>query len=70
VDVPPRTGSATDQPRCSHCGDVIGVYEPYVVTAVQAPSEPSRGQGPPAAIEGLHLYHERCYKESRAVAGA
>jgi hypothetical protein len=51
-----------DPPRCRHCGDVIGVYEPYVRVAEDEIAVSSRVADAGAPTEG-HLYHFDCYAE-------
>jgi hypothetical protein len=49
------------QPWCSHCGDIIGVYEPLIMMA-------ESGQHETSVAAELHLfptnddcYHHSCY---------
>jgi hypothetical protein len=47
--------------RCSHCGDIIGVYEPLVALTAGRALETSLAAG---AVRGEHdasCYHRDCY---------
>jgi hypothetical protein len=47
-------------PRCHHCNDVIGVYEPMVLVGDGRPRCTSRADEP--QITGNdECYHDRCY---------
>jgi hypothetical protein len=51
--------------RCSHCGDVIGVYEPLVAVAQGRARETSlAAETLPAANNG-DCYHRACYDAYR-----
>lgn len=49
-----------DPPRCQHCGDVIGVYEPYVRVSDDDVLVSSRAADPDGLADGLG-YHLACY---------
>ncbi len=48
-------------PRCSHCGDVIGVYEPIVVLVDGGPHRTSRARLGGDARPAAECYHDDCY---------
>lgn len=54
---------------CARCGDVLGVYEPIVVSDAGAARETSRAAEPDAASAGGELYHRDCYAECLAEKG-
>jgi hypothetical protein len=59
-----ESGRAIEPPRCAHCGDVIGVYEPVVVVLgddIHLGSRASCPDPPPGAV----LYHDECHKGRR-----
>jgi hypothetical protein len=51
-------------PRCKHCGDVIGAYEPMVVIDAGRPRGTSRAAEDGALLE--ESYHEACYLQARS----
>jgi len=54
--------AALAQLRCTHCGDVIGVYEPMVVVRVgDAARETSRAADPELPRAGDEHFHSECY---------
>jgi len=53
----PDVDPAREPPRCAHCGDVTGVYEPYVLVVGLHGSRASRPHLPLDAI----LYHRACH---------
>lgn len=56
-----------DRPRCSQCGDVVGVYEPLILA--RSDGSESAGSSLTLAAEMQNpqscLSHERCYRDSR-----
>jgi hypothetical protein len=56
-----QSDSHPPAPRCAHCGEVIGVYEPLVAMVEGVPYKTSR-----AAESGLlptgATYHGACYE--------
>jgi hypothetical protein len=51
-------------PRCQHCNDVIGVYEPMVVVHNGAPRETSRAaEQDDGGLDG-ELFHAACYEQA------
>jgi hypothetical protein len=60
-------------PRCPHCGEVIGVYEPLVVVIDGVPRETSRAAEPEvSATAGRAIYHSACHEslDGDGLAGA
>ncbi len=58
----------TDQLRCAHCGDVIGIYEPLFVTDGSSIRETSRAADPDLSpSRGVHV-HGACYAAWRDAA--
>jgi hypothetical protein len=51
-------------PRCAHCGDVIGVYEPLLEVVGDAlERETSRAAEPDLSLAGgAAWYHAGCYR--------
>ena len=56
-------------PRCTHCGAVIGVYEPAIEVAGQSRRETSRAARPDLVASSAAVYHAGCYEESRGLTG-
>lgn len=55
-----------ERPRCPHCKDAIGVYEPVVTVGIDGqPRETSLLREP--QLKGLEAdcYHLECFAESR-----
>ncbi|MBA3809422.1 MAG: hypothetical protein H0X28_13680 [Solirubrobacterales bacterium] len=50
------------EPRCTHCEQTIGVYEPLVVLADGRPRETSRAAEPHAVHPGVRCYHRSCFE--------
>lgn len=48
-------------PRCSHCGEVIGVYEPLVVLVQGQARETSRLLEPLVGSHADVQYHRACF---------
>lgn len=55
--------SLTSLPRCDHCDDVIGVYEPMVVVKSDEVRVTSRAAEPAIVGESAERYHRSCYLE-------
>ena len=51
-------------PRCRHCKDVIGVYEPIVVVRDGDPRRTSRAAEQDLASDISECYHSACYSEA------
>ena len=49
------------RPRCGHCGDVIGVYEPMVLTGDDGERETSLAIEPSLCATMDPCYHRACY---------
>jgi len=61
---PPRGDpvvSALDLPRCAHCGDVIGAYEPLVVRARGEVRKTSLAADPALPLPDAEHYHLACW---------
>jgi hypothetical protein len=56
-------------PRCSHCNDVIGVYEPMVVLAEGRANTTSRALERDAGY-AEPCYHRDCYAQVTAKAAS
>jgi len=56
-------------PRCNHCGDLIGVYEPMILLLEGAARETSRAAEPGAGTQG-DRYHGSCYAQLVEADGA
>jgi hypothetical protein len=52
-------------PRCAHCGDVIGVYEPLVMPVGRDVLQTSYAAQPDLPSHGEY-YHGDCYPERQA----
>jgi len=51
--------------RCSHCGDVIGSYEPLIVLLDDEVRETSRAAEPELALDtGAERFHVACFSTS------
>ena len=51
-------------PRCRHCGEPIGVYEPLIALVEGRAHETSRAAGHRSDDRDADCYHRACY-ESR-----
>jgi len=49
------------QPWCSHCGDIIGVYEPLIMVAEFGQHETSVTAEPDLFPTNDDCYHRNCY---------
>ncbi len=57
--------TVTDQLRCAHCGDVIGIYEPLVAIDDGGVRETScAAEADLTPLDGTHL-HRTCYPSWR-----
>jgi hypothetical protein len=52
----------TEQLRCAHCGDVIGVYEPLVALVDGRARETSLAVEQALAGDAASGYHRACYE--------
>ncbi len=55
-----------DVPRCTRCGEVIGVYEPLILIERGEPRETSRAAEPGSGTEGTARFHHACYLRAAA----
>jgi hypothetical protein len=55
--VPPR-------PRCLHCADVIGAYEPMVLQTPHGPRHTSLAAEPELYASEARCFHRACYAEA------
>lgn len=53
----------TPTPRCDHCDEVIGVYEPMVIVNSDEVRMTSRAAEPAIVAETGERYHRTCYLE-------
>ncbi|MFI5037083.1 MAG: hypothetical protein ACHP93_01225 [Solirubrobacterales bacterium] len=51
-------------PRCHHCGDVIGAYEPMIVLAEGEARRTSRAAERAAGAPMRECYHSACYSQA------
>ena len=58
-----------DSPRCRHCGDVIGVYEPIVVREGGEFRETARAAEPGLPLVHGEHYHRACHAALEQGAG-
>lgn len=54
-----------DRLTCSHCREVIGVYEPFVVETPSGPVDTSLARGTSVHGAGYPCYHRACYEMRR-----
>lgn len=54
-----------EPPRCAHCGEVIGVYEPLVALARGRARETSVAAEAVSANCDADCFHRACYEDSR-----
>jgi hypothetical protein len=53
-----------DRPRCRHCGELIGVYEPLILTADSGRHETSVLAEPELFPTDEDCYHRDCWSSS------
>jgi hypothetical protein len=58
----------TDRLRCTHCDDVIGVYEPLIAVLDGAAVDGSRVSRPDLGRAAV-VYHRDCYARLQAGGG-
>jgi hypothetical protein len=51
--------------RCTHCGEVIGVYEPLIAISDGRAYETSLAAGAPGAGHKTGCFHRVCYDAHR-----
>lgn len=50
------------KPRCRHCGDVIGTYEPMIVLVDGQPRRTAIAAGAHSlALDDRQCFHDACY---------
>jgi hypothetical protein len=54
-------GEGAPRPRCRYCGDVIGVYEPVILTLPEGAHRTSRLAEPDLFTGDGDWYHELCF---------
>lgn len=66
-DQSPAAGAVSTQrvPRCVHCGEVIGTYEPTVTLAGGRVHVASRAADPQLAGLAGERYHRACFTRMR-----
>jgi hypothetical protein len=57
-------------PKCEHCNEVIGVYEPMIVVVGEEVCETSRAAEPSVASGPGERYHRTCSLERPRAADA
>ncbi len=57
-------------PRCRHCGDVIGAYEPVIVVQSGEARETSRAAEPELVRHAACCYHRECHEASHGADGS
>jgi len=57
-------------PRCRHCGDVIGVYEPAILVRDGQAHSTSRAVAPQEIASHEHVYHRACYLRAHGLSAA
>lgn len=55
-------GEGAGPPRCRHCGDVIGIYEPVIVRLPGGDQRTSRLAEPHLFTGAGDWYHELCFE--------
>jgi hypothetical protein len=63
---PLRCETVTEPLRCTHCSDVIGVYEPLIELADGRVRESSLASEAPSAGRESGFYHRACYKRGHS----
>lgn len=58
-------GATESPPRCSRCGDVVGVYEPAVLVRDGRALRTSRAARDFDLGADTEIYHRDCYAEIR-----
>lgn len=57
----PREPTPFELLRCTHCGDVIGVYELLIVRVGDDVRETSRAADPEVPVAAAEHYHRDCF---------
>jgi hypothetical protein len=58
--------SMRPRPRCRHCGDVIGVYEPMILVSSEGGRETSLAAEPQLDATGCTCFHAPCFASDGA----
>jgi hypothetical protein len=53
-------------PRCRHCEEVIGMYEPVVTLVEGTPLRTSRLAAPAGQLASWPCFHSDCFEESES----
>jgi hypothetical protein len=61
IDLHPAPADMEEPMRCTHCGDVIGVYEPLVALTEGRTLETSLAAGTIRGERNAGCYHRDCY---------
>jgi len=62
----PEATPARERVRCTHCGEVIGVYEPVIHVVGGRPEKTSRAAEPSLSTGSAGpIYHLLCYEPPR-----
>ena len=57
-----QPASPSEFPRCPHCGDIVGVYEPYILVFDKGQDHSGPAADPLDAGGVLATYHRACYE--------
>ena len=57
------------RPRCPHCADVIGAYEPMVLETPHGPRHTSLAAEPDLYGSESRCFHRACYAEANELDG-
>jgi hypothetical protein len=60
----PAVDSIVPRLRCRHCEDVIGAYEPMVLTTPNGPLQTSLASEPGLYGSEAPCFHRACYAEA------
>ena len=55
---------ALPRPRCLHCADVIGAYEPMVLETPHGPRQTSLAAEPDLYGSAARCFHRACYQQA------
>jgi len=58
MEIPPMPAPI---PKCDHCGEPIGVYEPMIAMIGEEARETSRAAEPSTVSASTARYHRSCY---------
>jgi hypothetical protein len=57
----PSSPSGPPRPRCRHCDNVIGIYEPLIARGASGDQETSLAADPDCCGPGQDCYHLACF---------